>query len=75
MPTIVIASENPIKQNATPRGFQSMFRETEWTMESENVPSGDSDQPRSDQETLQSATNRAHFAARGYPLTQITESA
>ena len=36
-------------------------------MESANVPSGVSDQPRSEQETLEGARNRARSAARGYP--------
>jgi inosine/xanthosine triphosphatase len=67
VPTIIIASKNPVKQDATLRGFQLMFPETEWTMESANNLSGVSDQPKSDQEILEGATNRARSAGREYP--------
>jgi len=62
MKRIVIASGNPVKIQAALNGFRRMFPDEEFTTSNVSVPSGVSDQPRSDQETLQGASNRAHHA-------------
>ncbi len=60
---IVIASKNPVKINATLAGFQKMFPEETFEIESISVLSGVNDQPRSDTETFQGAWNRAENAS------------
>lgn len=59
MKKIIVASTNPTKVNSTLAGFQAMFPLDEFCVESLAVPSGVSDQPLSDAETLQGALNRA----------------
>jgi inosine/xanthosine triphosphatase len=66
MPTIVIASQNPVKGAAALSGFQKMFPDTDWTLESITVLSGVSDQPMSDHETRQGAENRAKAARQNF---------
>ena len=61
---IVIASKNPVKINATLAGFQKMFPEETFEIESISVLSGVNDQPRSDTETFQGAWNRAENASQ-----------
>ena len=63
MKSIVIASKNPIKVSATLKGFQKMFPEEEFQIESVSVPSGVMDQPKNDRETYQGAWNRADNAS------------
>jgi inosine/xanthosine triphosphatase len=65
--TIVVASQNPVKTQAVLHGFQRMFLDQEFDIETISVPSGVSSQPRSDAETLQGAVNRAAEAARQLP--------
>ncbi len=67
MPTIVIASSNPAKRDAALRGFRRMFPDFDWQIEAIEVPSGVSDQPMSDHETLMGATERAVGAANLLP--------
>ena len=67
MPTIVIASSNPVKRDAALRGFRRMFPDFDWQIEAIEVPSGVSDQPMSDHETLMGATERAVGAANLLP--------
>ncbi|MEJ2265223.1 MAG: inosine/xanthosine triphosphatase [Anaerolineales bacterium] len=62
MKTIVVASHNPIKSQATLRAFQRMFPEQEFRASPVAVPSGVNHQPFSDQETLQGACTRAQNA-------------
>lgn len=62
MRRIVIASKNPVKITATLLGFQSIFPDEEFDATGISVPSGVSDQPFSDGETLQGALNRANAA-------------
>ena len=59
MKHIVMASLNPVKTNAVMQGFQRMFPEESFEITSVNVPSGVSDQPMSDEETLRGAANRS----------------
>ena len=58
MPKIVVASKNPVKIQAALDAFQRMFREESFEIEGMSVPSGVKDQPMSDRETLEGATNR-----------------
>jgi inosine/xanthosine triphosphatase len=64
MKTIVVASKNPVKFQATLHAFQRMFPEGEFRVKSIAVPSGVKHQPFSDQETLQGAFTRAQNAKR-----------
>jgi inosine/xanthosine triphosphatase len=67
MKTIVIASKNPVKIQATLNGFQRMFPSEIYQVEMVSVTSGVGDQPASNQETLQGALNRANGAAELAP--------
>jgi inosine/xanthosine triphosphatase len=60
--TVIIASQNPVKIEAIRQGFSSMFPAKEFSFEGISVPSGVSDQPMSDAETLQGAKNRVKNA-------------
>ena len=62
MLTITIASQNPVKVQATIHGFRRMFPEVEFETKICSVPSGVSAQPFSSQETMQGAINRAQHA-------------
>lgn len=64
MKKIVIASKNPVKINATLCGFQKMFPNEQFEIEGVSVPSGVSDQPKSDSETFSGAWNRADNACK-----------
>lgn len=67
MTLVVIASENPVKIDATRQGFASMYPETAFEFEGISVASGVSDQPLSRDETLQGALNRANNAKVSVP--------
>ncbi len=67
MKTIVIASQNPVKANATRSGFERMFPDARFEIETVSVESGVSHQPMSDSETLQGAENRALAARAAVP--------
>jgi inosine/xanthosine triphosphatase len=62
MPTILVASTNPVKINAARSGFQRMFPDATFTASGIAVPSGVSDQPMTSVETLHGAFNRARSA-------------
>jgi inosine/xanthosine triphosphatase len=65
--TVILASDNPVKIQATLNGFQRMFPGDEFHVETVSVSSGVSSQPMSNEETLQGATNRARRAAEANP--------
>lgn len=67
MKTLVVASTNPVKIQAALEGFRRMFPADEFTARGVAVPSGVSDQPMTDAETLQGARNRAANARRADP--------
>jgi inosine/xanthosine triphosphatase len=67
MKHIVIASRNPVKVKAVVNGFQRMFPEEKFEIRQEEVPSGVSVQPMTDEETLSGAINRAKNAALRCP--------
>jgi inosine/xanthosine triphosphatase len=62
MNRIIVASKNPAKINAAVDGFKRMFPQVDWDVRGVNAASGVSDQPLSDEETLQGAVNRARQA-------------
>lgn len=64
MKKIIIASENPVKINATLSAFQKMFPVEHFEISGVSVSSGVNDQPLSDQETFQGAWNRAENASK-----------
>ena len=57
MKNVVIASKNPVKINATEKAFEDVFTDS-FEFEGISTDSLVSDQPLSDKETLQGATNR-----------------
>jgi|SRR6056300_708239 len=57
MKKVVIASKNPVKINATEKAFEDVFTDG-FEFEGISTDSLVSDQPLSDKETLQGATNR-----------------
>ena len=59
MQKVVIASKNPVKINCTKEGFEKIFPDSSFEYEGVTVPSDVSDQPMTDEETLQGAINRA----------------
>lgn len=63
MKRIIVASQNPVKLQATRRGFERMFTGRSLDVVACSVPSGVKEQPTSDAETLQGAINRARNAA------------
>lgn len=67
MPLIVIASKNLVKIQAALGGFERVFPNETWQTHALNVPSGVSNQPMSDCETLQGAQQRARAARAAYP--------
>lgn len=64
---VVIASANPVKVNAALGGLQRMFPDTQFKAEPVSVPSDVADQPMTDAETLQGATNRVQNAFDSFP--------
>lgn len=65
--SLVVASTNPVKIEATRIGFRQMFPEMTLEVKTISVPSGVKDQPTSTDETLQGALNRVHAAAQSIP--------
>jgi len=57
----MVASTNPVKIQSALRGFQRMFPDQTFEAEGVSAPSGVSDQPMGDAETLQGALNRARY--------------
>ena len=58
MPTIAVASQNPVKANSIRSAFQRLFPEQVFEVVTAHVASGVADQPMSDEETWQGASNR-----------------
>jgi inosine/xanthosine triphosphatase len=67
MKTIIVASTNPVKIQAALAGFQAIFPDETFTVQGVSVPSGVSEQPMSDEETLAGALNRARAAREQMP--------
>jgi inosine/xanthosine triphosphatase len=64
MQNVIIASKNPVKINCTKEGFEKIFPDESFEFEGVSVPSDVSDQPMTDEETLQGAINRAENARK-----------
>jgi len=64
---LVVASQNPVKIEATRRGFARMFPRRAFHLHAVAVPSDVRPQPLSDVETLQGALNRVQHAAHLVP--------
>lgn len=62
MKKIIVASQNPVKINATKIAFKKMFPNQTFEVEGVTVPSFVPDQPMSDEETYEGASNRAQNA-------------
>jgi inosine/xanthosine triphosphatase len=67
MPTVIVASTNPVKINTARLGFTRMFPAEAFTFQGTSVPSGVSDQPMTDAETLLGARTRAQNARKNHP--------
>ena len=64
---IIVGSENPSKLEAVRLGFQAVFPNTSFEVLGLEVASGVSNQPMSDQQTLEGAGNRALNAQKACP--------
>lgn len=67
MRKIIVASQNPVKIEAVRRGFEKMFPQEAFSLESVEVSSGVSRQPLTESETQKGAQQRALHAARTRP--------
>jgi inosine/xanthosine triphosphatase len=67
MKTVTIASLNPAKINAVKSAFEAAFPQQEFDFKGVSVASGVADQPMSNQETYQGASNRVHNAVQAIP--------
>ncbi|MBZ0287330.1 MAG: inosine/xanthosine triphosphatase [Anaerolineae bacterium] len=67
MKTIIVASTNPVKIQAALAGFRALFPGEAFEARGVSVPSGVSDQPMTDEETLSGALNRAKAAREQTP--------
>lgn len=67
MPKIIVASNNPVKINATLDSFEQMFPDKPFEVSGVSVASGVSDQPMTSIETIQGAMNRATNARDAQP--------
>ena len=65
--TIAVGSKNPVKANAIRLAFQRIFPQEDFGTESYPASSGVSDQPKSDDETLDGACNRMHAVREAVP--------
>lgn len=61
---IAVGSENPVKIKAARDAFKTLWPDKKWEVEGVSVPSGVSDQPMSDEESIKGAINRAKIALK-----------
>ena len=64
---IAVGSKNPVKVNAIRLAFQRIFPDFAFDTERFAAPSGVSDQPKSDEETLSGVRNRMHAVRQALP--------
>ena len=67
MKKIIVASLNPVKEKAVRAGFQRIFPNETFVVKGISVPSGVSEQPMTDVETLTGAKMRAENAQAAQP--------
>jgi len=65
--SVLVASTNPVKLNAVKNAFQKLVPDDVFHWQQEAVPSGVSNQPTSDSETLLGAMNRVEFSSQQFP--------
>ncbi len=70
MNKVIIASRNPVKIQCVRQAFEKAFPHQEWACEGIAVASGVSDQPMTDDETLEGARNRVVNAQKAAPDAQ-----
>lgn len=61
---VLVASTNPVKINATKMGFEKVFPNEKIGVEGVSAPSGVSDQPMTEEETLKGALNRVENVSK-----------
>ncbi|OGM28105.1 hypothetical protein A2962_02910 [Candidatus Woesebacteria bacterium RIFCSPLOWO2_01_FULL_39_61] len=61
---IAVGSTNPVKIQAAKEAFKILWPKKKWIVEGIKVPSGVSDQPMSDAESIKGATGRAKKALK-----------
>lgn len=61
---VVVASTNPVKINTTEIGFSKMFQDEIFQFVGISAPSNVSDQPMSENETIQGAINRVNNVSK-----------
>lgn len=66
MKKVIIASKNPVKIEATRMAFKRTFPQEKFEFRGVSVASGVSDQPLSDEESIEGATNRANNAKESF---------
>ncbi|OIP23591.1 inositol monophosphatase [bacterium CG_4_10_14_0_2_um_filter_33_32] len=64
MKKIIIVSNNPVKIDATLKGFQKMFPSERFEIDTCNAVSGVKDQPDTDKESFRGAMNRVENSCR-----------
>lgn len=67
MPSIIIASRNPVKRQAILRGFKQIFPGENFEITAAEAASGVCDQPVGDDETRRGALNRLNAIKSQYP--------
>lgn len=68
---VIISSRNPVKIQAVEAAVMQLFPDEHHAFEGISVPSGVSDQPMTDEETLQGAHNRAINAKSHQPAADL----
>lgn len=71
MKKILVSSTNPVKAQAALLGFQRMFPDETFSVQTVGVPSGVSAQPMDSRETYQGALNRAQSARERVPMSDF----
>lgn len=61
---VAVGSKNKVKIEAVRLAFEALWPEKKWQVEGTDVSSGVSDQPMSDEESIQGAYNRARKALK-----------
>ncbi len=61
---VAVGSKNPVKIAAAKAAFKKVWPEKKWEVVGVDVPSGVSDQPMSDKESIKGASNRARRALK-----------
>lgn len=67
MKKVIVGSKNPVKIEAARTAFELIFPEDTFECIGHGAPSGVSDQPIGDEETLQGAENRAAACKEAFP--------